>query len=41
MKTKDDMKKVIKKWYSNIADIRQKYDLIVVMKDNAGERKSH
>ncbi len=41
MKTKDDMLKVIKKWYSDIADIRQKHDLVVVMRDNAGENKSH
>jgi hypothetical protein len=36
MKTKDDMLKVIKKWYSDIANNRQKHDLIVVMRDNAG-----
>ncbi len=41
MKTKDDMLKVIKTWYSDIADIRQKNDLVVVMRDNAGEKKSH
>jgi hypothetical protein len=40
MKTKDDMLKVIKKWYSDIADIREKHDLVVVMRDNAGENKS-
>ena len=39
--TKDDMLKNIKKWYSNIAYIRQKHDLVVVMRDNAGENKSH
>ncbi len=39
MKTKDDMLKVIKKWYSNIADIREKHDLVVVMRDNAEENK--
>ncbi len=41
MKTKDDMFKDIKKWNSDIADIRQKHDLVVVMRDNAGENKSH
>jgi hypothetical protein len=41
MKTKDDMLKAIKKWYSDIADIRQKHDLVFVMRDNAGENKSH
>ena len=42
MKTKDDMLKVqvIKKWYSDIAYIRQKHDLLVVMRDNAGEKNS-
>ena len=34
MKTKDDMLKVIKKWYSDIADICEKHDLVVVMRDN-------
>ncbi len=32
-----DKSKAIKKWYSNIADIRQKHDLVAVMRDNAGE----
>jgi hypothetical protein len=41
IKTKADMLKVIKKWYSDFANIRQKHDLIVVMRDNAGENKSH
>ena len=40
MKTKDDMLKVTKKWYSDIADIREKHDLVVVMRDNAGENIS-
>ncbi len=31
MKTKDDMLKVIKKWYNYIADIRTKHDLVVVI----------
>ncbi len=37
MKTKDDMLKVIKKWFSDIAYIRQEHDLDVVMRDNVGE----
>ncbi len=41
MKTKDSMLKVIKKWYNHIADIREKHDLVVAMRDNAGENKSH
>ena len=40
MKSKDDMLKITKKWYSNIADLRQKYFLVVFMRDNAGENKS-
>ncbi len=37
------MFKAIKKWYCDIADICQKHDLVVVMRDNAGENnlKSH
>ena len=41
MKVKSDMLKVVKKWYSDIADLRQKHKLVVVMRDNAGENKSH
>ena len=41
MKTKDDMLKVFKKWYSDIADLRQKHKLVVIVRDNAGENKSH
>ena len=40
MKLKSDMLKVVKKWYSDIADIRLKHKLVVVMRDNAGENKS-
>ena len=40
MKSKDDMLKVTKKWYSDIAELRQKYSLVVFMRDNAGENKS-
>jgi hypothetical protein len=36
MKTKDDMLKVFKKWFSDIADIRQKHNLVVVTRDHAG-----
>ncbi len=38
---KDDMWKRKKKWYSNIAKLRQKYQLFVFMRDIAGENKSH
>jgi hypothetical protein len=41
LKVKSDMLKAVKKWYSDIADIRQKYKLVLVMRDNAGEKKSH
>jgi hypothetical protein len=41
MKVKSDIVKVVKKWYSDIADLRQKHTLVVVMRDNAGENKSH
>ncbi len=41
MKTKNDMLKGIKKRYSDIAYIRQKHDLVVVMRDNTGEKKLH
>ena len=40
MKLKSDMLKIVKKWYSDIADLRQKHKLVVVMRDNAGENKS-
>jgi hypothetical protein len=34
------MLKDVKKWYSNIAILRQKHKLLVVTRDNAGENKS-
>jgi hypothetical protein len=40
MKTKDEMLQVVKLWYCNIADLRQKHTLVVAMRDNAGENKS-
>ncbi len=40
MKSKDEMLKVTKKWYADIADLLQKYQLVVFMRDNAGENKS-
>jgi hypothetical protein len=40
MKLKSDMLKVVKKWFSDIADLRQKHKLVIVMQDNAGENKS-
>jgi hypothetical protein len=35
------MLKVMKKWYSIIYKLRQKYNLVVKMRDNPGENKSH
>jgi hypothetical protein len=40
MKTKDQMIIVVKRWYSNIADLLAKHRLVVVVRDNAGENKS-
>ncbi len=34
------MLQVVKRWYGDIADLRQKYTLVVVMRDHAGENKS-
>ena len=31
---------VVKRWYSDIADLRQKNTLVVVMRNNSGENKS-
>jgi hypothetical protein len=40
MKTKDDMLKVVKQWYSYIADLRAKHKLVIVMHDNASKNIS-
>jgi hypothetical protein len=32
--------KITKKWYSDIADLRQKYQRVIFMRDNAGDTKS-
>ena len=37
MKLKSDMLKVVKEWYSDIAILKRKHKLLVVMRDNAGE----
>jgi hypothetical protein len=39
MKLKSDMLKAVKNWFSDIADLRQKHKLVIVMRDNAGENK--
>ncbi len=40
MKTKDEMIKVVKQWYSYIADLQAKHKLVVFVRDNAVENKS-
>jgi hypothetical protein len=40
LKTKDEVDQTMKKWYSDIAKEREKYPLLGVMRDNAGENKS-
>ncbi len=41
MKLKSGILKVVKKWHSDVAILRQKHKLLVVMRDNAGEQKVH
>jgi hypothetical protein len=40
MKTKDQMINGVKRWYSDIADLRTKHRLVVVVRNNAGGNKS-
>ncbi len=40
LKIKDEMLKVVQKWYSDIAELREKHTPYVVMRDNNGETKS-
>ncbi len=40
LKTKDEVLKVVQKWYSDIAELREKHTIFVVMRDNSGENKS-
>ena len=40
MKTNDDAIKVLRKWYSDIADLRTKHKLVVLLQDNVSEYKS-
>ncbi len=37
MRIRDEMLQVVKRWYSDIADLRQKHTLVVAMQDNAEE----
>ena len=40
MTMKDDALHVVKRWFGDIADLRAKHKLILLMRDNAGEYKS-
>jgi hypothetical protein len=40
MKLKSKMLNGVKKWYSDIGDLRLKHKFVVIMRDNAGENKS-
>jgi hypothetical protein len=40
VKTRDQVVDVTKRWMAEIGDLREKYPLRVVMRDNAGENKS-
>ena len=40
LKSKDEVLKMVQKWYSDIAELREKHTIFVVMRDNSGENKS-
>ncbi len=40
LKTKDEVLQVMKKWYSDIAELLDKHKLFVVMQDNSGANTS-
>ena len=40
LKSKDDAIKALRKWYSDIADLRAKHKLVLLMRDHASEYKS-
>jgi hypothetical protein len=37
LKTKNEVKVVAQQWMAEIAELREKYPLLVVMRDNAGK----
>jgi hypothetical protein len=39
LKSKDDVIKALRKWYSDIADLHTKHKLVALMQDNASEHK--
>ena len=40
MKTKDDILGVTKRWFAEIANLSEKYPLLMVMRDHRGENAS-
>ena len=40
LKTKDEMLNTAEIWWADISDIRGKYEVMVVMRDNGGENSS-
>ena len=40
LKTKDEVKSAGQRWMAEIAELREQHPLLVVMRDNAGEKKS-
>ena len=40
LESKDDAIKALRKWYSDMTDLRTKHKLVVMMRDNASEYKS-
>ncbi len=40
LKTKDDLLKAVQKWLGAIDELRELYNVCVVIRDNAGENKS-
>ena len=41
LKTKDEVLQASKPWYAEIADIRQRFPLLSVVRDKAGENTTH
>ncbi len=40
LKTKDETLAVVKRWFAEIANLREKYPLLMVVRDNSWENKS-
>ncbi len=41
MRSKDGKVDVVKKWYCDIADLRQKYQVVFIVRENACENSSN